>query len=133
MRKNFIRDFRLSFKYTSDIQTFDRKPLKVGLCQNKLLAKPSNSFRGICSLCNINMSSLKVPFFVHFMLQCHLYYNITFCVPTSIMNNVTWRYKHQQQCTKESFSSANYLTYNMSVICCQNSGSQNILEMHSLV
>ena len=73
-------------------------------CQNTFLARLNHSFRGICSLCNIYMSSLKVIFSVHFffleslkknVLECHLYYSVTFCISTCIMNKVTRKYKHQ--------------------------------------
>ena len=64
--------------------------------QNIFLARLSHSSGGTCSLFNIYMSSLKVIVFDHFffleslnknVLQYYLYYNITFCISTCIMNN----------------------------------------------
>ena len=129
-RKKKPSDVRLGSKYTSDIQTFERKTQqKFVSCQNKILAK--SFFQRNLLICSIYMSLLKVTFFVHSyflwspnwnVLQRYLYSNIKFflCsfISTCILNKVTLRYKHQRQCAQE-FSTVS-LTDNMSVIYCNS-------------
>ena len=89
--KNSIRDVRQDSKYTSDIQTFERKTQQKSVsCKNKLLTRESFSLR------NIYKSLLKVKFFVLSIfldlstnvLQCHQYCNVqTLSMQLSLLQN----------------------------------------------
>ena len=59
--ENFIRYVRLGSKYTSDIQTFEKKThQKFVSCQNSFHSRGSHSF------CNIYKPLLKVTYLAHF-------------------------------------------------------------------
>ena len=119
---------------------YREKLSKFVSCQNKL--KINDSSTGICLLCNIYMSLLKVTFFAHFFFleslnnnafQCHLNYNIEFflCLRALQIKSHEDINISRYQCAQECFSNFSFWWHVSDLL--QFWRSQNMLKMHPLL